>query len=559
MTGAVGSYLRRFGTAFGSTFRNRSLARTELAYLGSSAAELGTWVAMLVYAYGVGGATATGVVAMIQLIPAMLSAPVAAQLGDRYPRDRVLVWGYVAQTASAAVVAIVLAAGAPRTVVYLAAAIVATTFTMTRPALGALLPTLARTGDELTSANVVGGWIESASVLGGPAVTGVLLAIAGPAQAFAVMATISAASVALAVGVRAHDERPARGPRPNLIAESAAGFRAIAREPTPRALVALGGTVSILEGALDVLLVVLALAILHTGPGGPAFLTAAYGAGGLLGVGATVMLIGRRRLAPSLLVGVLAFGLGFAATGIVPGPIAVPLLLAAAGSGRMLAEVAGRTLLQRVTADDVLSRVFGVREGLRMGALAIGSIGAAALVAWLGSRGALVVAGAAVLVVALPMVRVIARADRRTAAPVRQIELLRSIEMFAPLTAPTLERLAADLVPVDASAGAVVIRQGDVGDRFYVLEDGEVDVGVDGRGVRRMGPGSHFGEIALLRDVRRTATVTAASDVRLLALEREPFLVAITGHPRSLRAAHVVADRLLEPPDGARGAQRDGA
>ena len=141
--------------------------------------------------------------------------------------------------------------------------------------------------------------------------------------------------------------------------------------------------------------------------------------------------------------------------------------------------------------------------------------------------------------------RTLRAVDAAAVVHVRELELLRAIPMFAPLAPPTIERLSGNLVPVTAAAGSWVIREGEIGDRFYIVDAGEIEVEIEGRTVRREGPGASFGEIALLRNVPRTASVRAATDVRLLALERDVFLAAVAGHARSRTAADaVVAERL---------------
>jgi CRP-like cAMP-binding protein len=127
----------------------------------------------------------------------------------------------------------------------------------------------------------------------------------------------------------------------------------------------------------------------------------------------------------------------------------------------------------------------------------------------------------------------------------RELELLRTIPIFSPLSAPVLEGLAARLEPVRVAAGEEIVRQGDHGDRFYVVAAGEVAVAIDGRPQATLGPGEHFGEIALLRDVPRTATVTARTDAELFALERDDFLAAVTGHSGSAEAAEAVVGARL--------------
>ena len=170
----------------------------------------------------------------------------------------------------------------------------------------------------------------------------------------------------------------------------------------------------------------------------------------------------------------------------------------------------------------------------------IGAILAPALISWLGIRGALIVAGAVLPAVTIPSFGLLARIDRTLTVPTAQLEALRAIEMFAPLPAPTLEALAANLMRVGVPAGETIFRQGDHGDRFYIVDSGEIEIEIDGRDTNVLGPGEHFGEIALLRDIPRTATARARKETQLYALDRDAFLGAVTGHAGSSEAAETV-------------------
>jgi cyclic nucleotide-binding protein/transmembrane secretion effector len=330
--------------------------------------------------------------------------------------------------------------------------------------------------------------------------------------------------------------------------EALGGFRALASDPPARVVVGLTAGQSLVIGALDVLTVVLALTLLRAGPSAAGYLTSALGAGGIAGSMVAVTSLGRRRLSRTIAAGALALGLPVAVMGIAPNRVVAVAMLAMAGGGRVVLDVSGRTLLQRIMPDEILARVFGVLEGLYMGALAAGSLAASVLVSLLGPRGALLALGGVLPVVLLAAWPRLMRIDREAPAPpVEHVALLRAVPMFAPLAPMALERLAATLSPVDAQAGAFILRQGAPGDRFYVVQEGQVTVEIDGRPVATGSTGFSFGEISLLRTVPRTASVRAETPVRLLALDREPFLRVVTGNPRSsAAAARIVESRLTE-------------
>jgi MFS family permease len=421
-------------------FRNPGLRRLQLAFLGS---EIGGWayvIAIAVLAFEENGAAGVGLLLLIRLLPAAIAAPFTSILGDRYDRVRVMLSADLICAAAMTGAAVVAFAGAPIEILYAIAALASVTGTAFRPAQAAIMPSLSRTPDELTAANVTSSTIESATSFVGPAVGGVLLAATEPGVAFAVTAATFLWSAALTSRIRVIEEgAPAGAAREESAWHTVtAGIRTIAVEPSVRLLVALFGAQSIVAGALEVLVVVVALDLLDAGERGLGALNAALGIGGLLGAVGALALVGRRRLATAF------------------------------GAGTML---------------------------------------------W----------GAPIALMA---------ASETTA-----VALL--------LLGPALEELASRLVPVAVTAGSHIIRQGDPGDRFYVIEEGKADVLIDGRFVRTLVPGEYFGEIALLRDVPRTATVTASTDLALRALERDDFIAAVTGHAPSARAAGAVVSARL--------------
>ena len=542
------SLRRRLGEsfrAFSAVFSNDDLRRLELAWSGSIIGQWGYEIALAVFAYRAGGATAVGLVALVRLLPAAVVAPFAALLGDRFDRKRIMVAADLARACAMAGAAAAVFGGAPAATVYALAVIAAVTGTAFQPAQSALLPVLARSAEELTAANATSTTLESVGFFVGPALGGLLLAVTSVGAVFTVTAAMFLWSALVLRRIGA-DSRGGPGvDAESILREALAGFRAIAAERRLRLLVGLYGAQTLAAGILRVLLVVTALQILNLGPSGVGFLNSAVGVGALAGMLVVLALIGTSRLSEVFRVGILLWGVPLVLLGIWPSVTTALVLLGILGVGNTLVDVAGLTLLQRAAPDDVRARVFGVLESIFLGTIGIGAILAPLLTTALGARGALIAAGGGLSVLVLVLWRPLTAIDALAAVPESELALLRGIPIFAPLPLVTLEQLASRLSPVRVAAGDNVFHRGDPGDRFYVIGEGEVAVAVDGRPPVTLGRGAYFGEIALLRDVPRTATVTARTKVELYALERDVFIAAVTGHAQSAEAADaVIASRL---------------
>jgi hypothetical protein len=194
-------------------------------------------------------------------------------------------------------------------------------------------------------------------------------------------------------------------------------------------------------------------------------------------------------------------------------------------------------------------RVFGALEGVETFGLAVGSLAVPLLVAIAGPRGAVAVVGGLLIVVPLVTTPALSRIERAAPALDAELGVLRRVPLFTMLNAPVLEDLARALTRVEAPAGEVIARESRPGDEYFVVVEGQLEVSIGGAYVRTLGPGDGFGEIALLHEGVRTATVTCASAVTLYALGRAPFLEAVTGSRQAHRAARdLVAERLAAPP-----------
>jgi MFS family permease len=533
--------LAESGRAFQDVFRNEGLRRIELAWAASI---LGTWaygIAVVVYAYDQGGATAVGVVGLARWFAAAVASPFAALLGDRYDRRWVMVASDLSRAVLIAGAALAVFLDAPAVAIYVIAGLVGVAATAFRPAEAALVPSLARTPEELTAANVAASTIESVGIFGGPAIGGLLLAASGPGVVFVVTACALLWSAFLVAGVRPVEAKvPVEPESVSVVDELLAGFRAIARERRLRLLVGLFSAQTFVDGMLNVLIVVVALKVLDSGQAGVGFLNSAVGIGGLLGAVAAAALVARKRQAADFGLGIFIWGIPIALVAVWPNQVFVLVLLAVVGIGNTIVDVSGMTLLQRAAPDEVLARVFGVLESVLLLTAGLGALAAPLLLNWLGTRGALIVAGSLLPLVVIPAWPRLNAIDRAAEVPVERLELLRGNPIFAPLPAGTLEQLADALEEVHAPLGEEIVRQGEPGDRFYLIKSGALDVHIDEKLVQTLEPGDSFGEIALLRDVPRTATVKARTEAVLFALDRRQFLAAVTGFGPSLSAAEGV-------------------
>jgi MFS family permease len=572
--GIVGSFFAETGSSLKSVFVNRNLRRLQLAFTGSL---IGNWAyatAVSVWAYGVGGARALGIYYAVRLAVMAVATPFVSTLADKYPRKRVMMLSDLYCAVLIIAATLCLYAGTPALPIFVLAILTSFGGSSFRAAQGAITPQLANTTDELTASNGTSSTLESLAIFVGPAIGAGLLAIADVEVVFLLNALSFLWSILMVSGIRVSlgdltdgedgtNEAPPPEPVPNVVAEAeevvaeaerraesyfsetSAGFRAIWRDRDLLMTVVQGSAQTIVAGATAVFPLVMAVEILHTGAKGVGLLDSASGLAAILGGIVALARASKHKLGQDLAVGVFLWSFPLVLVTIWPSPVTAFAVMAFLGFANPLVDVNVFTVIQRLTPDAVLGRVFGAFETCLIATMALGSAITPVMLHLWGLRTTLAVLGlaiGAVAVLGLPRMR---QMDRRLEAPTG-LPLLQAIPMFGPLNPVTLDALARALIRVEAPAGDVVIREGDESDRFYVIESGSVRVtAADGHLLREEGPGDYFGEIGLLRDVPRTATITAADDTVLLALEREEFLDAVTGQGEARRLAEDVVVRRL--------------
>jgi MFS family permease len=526
-------------------FENRDLGLLGLARIGVSFASWSFTIALGVYGFEAHGVVGVGLVALVRLLPGALASPLAGLIADSRPRRTVLIGSALTMAAVLAGAAVAASLGASAGVVFIFPALFAVFSSGYVPAESAMFPLLARTPQELSASNVNHSAMENAGFITAAIATGFLLTATSPGFVFGVASAVLVLVVIALLAVQrdsrpvyADDEEELSG----AVREITVGLRTLVADPAVRLASLTLIVLLFFEGFADVILVVFALELLHLAEGSVGFLNASWGMGSLVGGACLALLLDRGKLVVAIAGGSLVLGAATMLPGIWPQQVTLYVAWFGIGIGFVFVEVAAKTLMQRLGSDETMGRVVSALESGRLAAMALGSLGAIVLIELLHPRGALIALGAL-----MPVFVIFCWARLRAyevGAPVAEgpYRLLRENSIFAPLPVATVERLSHDLDPVEVAAGEEVIVQGEIGDRFFLIEQGEVEVFENGVFRRNEGPGESFGEIALLRDVPRTATVRTTAKTRLLVLEREQFLLAVSGHRRSHQVAHTVID-----------------
>lgn len=523
---------------------NGPLVRLEVVCACAALSRWALTILVGLYAIAHAGAAAVGIAALVRMLPAAIATPWLSARVDRSAKRTMLLASLTVRWTALVAMVIAVAATAPLALLLVLAAGYGIADAVHDPAQAALFPAIARTPTELAASSAVWSTLDNAGFLTGSLLVGALTALVDLTAGFAACAIVIGAATVITRGL------PPDAPLAPLEAgravdELADGARAIARDRELQLLIAVHGATMLIEGACDVLSVVAAVSLLGLGEQGAGWLSAAWGAGAVVGCLALAARFDHRRLLGGLGGGLVLGGVPLIAMAAWPHAAGALAAFAALGVGFGIVEVAVLTLTQRLVAADTLGRVHGAYQVITIAATAAGGVGTSALVSLLGIRGAFIATG-----VILPLVTIAARSRLRALTPQitppdARFRRLRELDIFAPLPVATVETIAVRARSETVAAGTVITREGDPGETFYVIDAGTVEVERGGTRLGTQHEGSYFGEIALLHNTRRTATVRAAEQVSVLAIDSEEFLAAVNAYPHSRRAAeHAARTRL---------------
>lgn len=535
--------------ALASVKDNRNLRMAQLSSFCAWSGEFLFITVTTVYAFDQDGATGAAVISFLRVLPAAIALPLIGALADRVSRRVLLIGATIARSLTVAGAAV--AAGTDATVIAYALITLSTvSHGAYRPTLGAMLPSLCTAPEELAGSNAVRSLLDGVAALIGPLLAAALLAAFDPWAGFAAVAALSAVSVWLARELRyepsprdeSRDPQSAHG----LAADIRDGVGELRRSNAGLTVIVLGLLQCVVRGALTVFAVIVAVNLAGMGQSGVGVLWAAFGVGGLVAAFLSLGVAGSSRLGSVFGLGIGAWGVPLIVCGLLAQSIVAVVGFAIIGAANALVDVSGFTLLQRVVPDHMLARVLTLAEAVFALATALGSLVVPLLDGMLGHSGALVATGCVLPVAVILAVAQLRGIDLNISVRADRIAMLRKVPMLRLLPVPAIESLAGGMSKMHVEAGTHVIRQGEVGDNFYVIESGRVSLLENEQPFRELGPGESFGEIALLRSVPRTITVRAAEDTDFAVITGSRFVTAVNGYSGTAFAAEELVSEHLD-------------
>lgn len=519
---------------------HQARTRVRLLHLSWGTSAVATWtfqLALAVLAFqeaGVGGVGAAGVASTL---PAGLVSPLAGMLVDRLRRWDVVVGTLALRAVLTAGVLATAAADLPFALLLVLAAAENVVRTGHKPAHAALLLDAARSPDELARVNAVWAGLDNATFMLASLLVGAVLAWQGAGVAVGLAAGVFLLAL-LPTLLLARDAVPAyraaaRGPGDAAgsgVRRGVAGVLAVLRDAEVRLVILLMAVGFTAVGMINVFVVVLAVDVFDLGEDGVGWLNAAWGVGGAAAAGVALRLLAGGRLPHGLAVGLLLLGVPVAVVGGWSDVGVGVAMIVLVGLGFGLVEAAGQSLLQRVSSDEVLGRTFALLGSAYLLCGGLGAVLVPLLLERLTVGESLLLTGAVVTVTTAACWPRLARLRRETTPAAADLVLLRRVEVFGALPMLVVETMAVRTRHRHAERDEVVVRAGDPGTEFFVVVDGEVAVSDTPAPVPPLGAGDYFGEIALLLDTTRTATITATRPSDLLVLDREAFATACGGH-----------------------------
>lgn len=521
-----------------------ALRRCQLTAAVARIVDLTTLVAVSAYLYSRSGAAAVAVFGVVRMAAPAVGTPLVTAAAGRWPPSRPLVSCTLVAAAGSAGTAVLVASDGPLVGIHALAGITGLSLLCLRPLVTALLPSLINRPAELVATNAAAAFIDGSSTLIGPLLAGAALATTGAPAALWLCAALLGAVGALVATLKEEAGRHAfAGPASRgWTRDVLAGLHTLFAGDPVRLIAVLSMGQTFVRGGLNVLVVVLAIGALDIGEGGVGLLLGAIGVGGLLGFPLAVRVARAGQMARAFALALVLWGLPIALVATTTTVGVALALFAIIGVGNAIVDITSDTLLQRLVPRAELARVLGAFDASLYAAMALGAVAAERLLSTFGLTTGLVAMGLVLPVLAALTWGWLHATDAQLRHRDADVALLQVHGIFSPMAMATVDHLVRYMDRESFAVGEVIIAKGDVGDRFYLIEAGAVEIVDDGERLAVLGPGDAFGEMALLHDLPRSATAIAGSPVQARSLRRRDFLMALTAHDRSHEVARKLAD-----------------
>jgi predicted MFS family arabinose efflux permease len=498
---------------------------------------------LLVVTYDKFGPIGPGWYLMARQLGGAVGAPLYSALAGRFRRERVLAASFIANAVAVALLIPLLEFRTPSVLLFIPIAIEGFTHTAPRALHDALMPWLADTPAQLVASNAFSALIDTAAALVGAGVAAAGLYLSGPTVVLAIVVVFGLLGVCPLLAIRGVDTRGG-GDGSHFLAQIAGGIGVLRRLPNARAVVGIMMLTAVIGGFEHSNVTSIATQVLHIGVDGTPILIAFGTAGGFIG-GIASLSLGRRLMSTALTIGLLVCAVAlFLLTLVTSKFVALPML-SLISVGMVYQGVSSRSLLQRTASGRSLDLLVGVNTLLGVGASGVSALCAAEINAVIGVRGTLRVAVVLSILGALYSVLRLTRVEKQAPAHRAELAALNNVAVFGPLSVAAASQLADALIPVSAAEGDVIVRQGDSAEDMFLVSSGAFDTTVDGHYVRTLHHGDHFGEIALLFNAPRTATVHCTQAGELWRLRRADFLRATIRNATTGVAITAIASQRL--------------
>ncbi len=493
-----------------------------------------------------------------RFVPSMVLGAYGGVVAERFERVRLMVTLDLVCTALMVGLTVVTATGGPVLLAIILAGVNSTTMTMYEPAVAAVIPQ-AVPSDKLAAANALRSTVDNLAIIAGPAIGAVLLLVGPPPLAFAVNSAsfLWSAFVVSRISLRSRAVDVTEGGTAGPFSQMLVGAKTILGSSSTRILCLFSVIASFVYGVDTVLFVVLSDERLGTGADGFGYLLAGLGLGGVLAAPLVNRIASWPRLATAILGGMAVYCLPTLLFLWVSAPVSAFFIEVVRGAGTLVVDVLAITALQRSLPPDKLARVFGAFFTGVIGAIAVGAAVTPQLLAHAGLDTTITFAGLAIPVLCLLGVPTLRAMDRANVAHLAEIEprilVLQRASILAEASRPILERLAGNATELDVEVGVDVVTEGEDADAFYVIESGAAAVHSHGTAASEsalpsLAAGDYFGEIGLLQRIPRTATVTTSEPSRLLRVDGDDFLEALTSGTASPSLLEGARTRLARTP-----------